>query len=126
MALTGRGRPIVGIGGLTRTVEPASGQGAAASTLSGVNLAELVHAQWQIGKPLDEAFLRSAMATYDQDHGDHTSGFGAMVNAYHHPLDPFHDKVRGMAVALHQDPALAALWGQGLDQPDRMAPLLTS
>lgn len=124
VALTGRGRPIVGIGGLTRTIELASGHGAAASTLAGVNLAELVHAQWKAGQPLDEAFLRAAMATYDQDHGEHTSGFGALVNAYHHPFDPFHGRVRGMVTALQQDPALAAMWGQGLDRPDLMAPLL--
>lgn len=81
--------------------------------------------QWQAEKPLDEGFLRSAMATYDQDHGDHTSGFGAMVNAYHHPADPLHAKVHDMVAALTANPELAALWGQGLDQPERMAPLLT-
>ncbi|MFY7068992.1 hypothetical protein ACOQFV_24305 [Nocardiopsis changdeensis] len=124
VTLTGRGRPVVGIGGITRTTEPASGQGAAASTLAGVNLAELLHRQWLSGEPLDERFYREAMATYDQDHGHHTAGFGAMVNAYHNDHDPYHAKVRAMVDAVRSNPELATLWGQGLDQPDRMAPLM--
>ncbi|KOX10703.1 hypothetical protein [Nocardiopsis sp. NRRL B-16309] len=124
VALTGRGRPVVGIGGLTRTPEVAGGQGAAAATLSGVNLAELAQRQHAAGGALDEAFLREAMALYDAEHGDHTAGFGAMVNAYWNRNDPAHEKVHGMVAALAADMRLAALWGQGLDQPARMAPLL--
>lgn len=123
---TGRGRPVVGIGGLTRTTEPAGGQGAAAATLAGVNLAELAHRQYTTGDPLDEAFLREAMDLYESEHGAHTTGFGQLVNAYWNATDPAHDKVRYMVQALAQDPHMAALWGQGLDQPDQMAPLLNA
>ncbi|MFE7461722.1 hypothetical protein ACWFMI_23250 [Nocardiopsis terrae] len=118
--------PVLGIGDVTMTVDPATGQGAAVSTLVATTLRSQIrdHLAPPAGE-LDTQFLAGAWAAFDTAHGQHANTFGAFVNAYWNRFDPVHAQVRAMVAALKQAPEQAAAWGAGIDQPALMANVLT-
>lgn len=120
------GIPVLGIGGITMTVDPASGQGAAVSALVATTIRDQVRSlRTRTAEPPDAPFLTGAWDAFDESHGRHANGFGGFVNAYWDPRHPLHPSVRQMVAALELMPEQAAAWGQGIDQPALMAALLS-
>lgn len=119
-------QPVLGIGDLTRTVEPASGQGAAVSTLVATTLRSRIreHRATSGTAELDAGFLREAWNAFDSEHGRHAGIFGAFVNAYWSRDHPHHRSVRAMVASLTHTPDQVQEWGAGINQPSRMAPLM--
>lgn len=116
------GRPVVGIGDATMTVEHASGQGAGASTWVASTLRDQIRQQRQANGALDAEFLSGAWEAYWARHGQYTSAFGGFVTAYWSGSLPEH-VLAGFAHTV-STPEGAAAWAAGLDDPARMNRLL--
>lgn len=117
------GKPVVGIGDATMTVEHASGQGAGASTWVASTLRDQIRQQRQTNAPLDVEFLSGAWEAYWARHGQYTSAFGGFVTAYWSGALP-ENVLTGFAETV-STPEGAAAWASGLDDPARMNHLLT-
>ena len=117
------GKPVVGIGDATMTVEHASGQGAGASTWAASTLRDQIRQQRQVNLPVDAEFLSGAWEAYWARHGQYTSAFGGFVTAYWSGSLPEH--VLSAFAQTVATPEGAAAWAAGLDDPARMNHLLT-
>ncbi|MEU0237722.1 hypothetical protein ABZ234_08520 [Nocardiopsis sp. NPDC006198] len=119
------GIPVLGIGGVTMSPHPASGQGAAVSALVATTVRSQIRERRAAPSgPFDADFLNGAWSAFDAAHGSHANTFGTFVDAYWNPEHPHHTRVRQMVAALEHAPEQAAAWGQGIDQPALMASLL--
>lgn len=119
------GHPVLGLGDITKTADPMSGQGAAASTLVASTLLDHLRRYEGTAAP-DAALLQGVWEDYNNAHGQYTDLFALATNAYWSRDHPLHQHVRAMVADVGSQPDNAALWGRGLDQPSLMAPLLPS
>ncbi|TDQ54400.1 styrene monooxygenase/indole monooxygenase family protein [Actinorugispora endophytica] len=110
------GTPVLGIGDLVLTVDPASGQGAAASTLVAATVREWLLDRAAAGGLLsDAAFLTGAYEAYWRAHGRYTSDFSRMVTEFWAGTLP--ETVLATFAQASTDPAVADEWVSSFDHP---------
>lgn len=108
--------PVLGIGDLVLTVDPASGQGAAASTLvSAIVRDRLLDRAAASSRLADAKFLTDAYEAYWQSHGRYTSDFSAMVTDFWDGSLP--PAVLETFARAGADPAIADAWVASFDHP---------
>ncbi len=114
------GGRVLGLGDTVMTVDPASGQGWAASTLAATVYAQQILAH---DGPFDEAFLHRAFDTYWQAQGRHVAAFVDMVGAFWTGKLP--ESVTARFARAAAEPAAADAWIAAFDTPEALARLTT-
>ncbi|WP_234402094.1 styrene monooxygenase/indole monooxygenase family protein [Thermobifida halotolerans] len=114
------GGRVLGLGDTVMTVDPASGQGWAASTLAATVYAQRILSH---DGPFDEAFLNATFDAYWRAHGRHVAAFVDMVSAFWTGTLP--ESVTARFARAAADPAAADAWIAAFDTPDALARLAT-
>lgn len=112
------GGRVLGLGDTVVTVDPASGQGWAASTLAATVYAQQILAH---DGPFDEAFLHATFDAYWRAHGRHVAAFVDMVSAFWTGTLP--ETVTARFARAAAEAAAADAWIAAFDSPDNLARL---